>query len=68
MLHLAKNEGYPRLEEAVWDWAFSWRKGSAKREAAGALLNYMSERDDMIRYKEFIEKGRQIGSGPTESM
>ena len=68
VLHLAKNEGYVRLEEAVWGWAFSWRKGSAKRAAAEALLNYLSERGDMIRYKEFIEKGRQIGSGPTESM
>ena len=32
------------------------------------LLNYMSERDDMIRYPEFAAVGRQIGSGPTESM
>jgi hypothetical protein len=46
--------------------AFRWR--GAKRKAALALLNYMSERDDMIRYKEFAEQGRQIGSGPTESM
>jgi len=68
VLHLAKHQSYVELEEAVWDWAFSWRKGSAKREAAEALLNYMSERDEMIRYKEFLERGRQIGSGPTESM
>ena len=68
VLHLAKRAGYVKLEEAVWDWAFSWRKGSAKRKAAEALLNYLSERDDMIRYKEFLERGRQIGSGPTESM
>jgi hypothetical protein len=68
VLHMAKHESYVKLEEAVWDWAFSWRKGSAKRKAAMALLNYMSERDDMIRYKEFAERGRQIGSGPTESM
>ena len=33
-----------------------------------ALLEYMSEREEMIRYKEFAERGRQIGSGPTESM
>jgi len=68
VLHLAKHESYVKLEEAVWDWAFRWRKGSAKRKAAEALLSYMSERDDMIRYKEFAEQGRQIGSGPTESM
>jgi hypothetical protein len=68
VLHLAKVSDYVRLEEAVWDWAFRWRKGSAKREAAVALLEYMSEREEMIRYKEFAERGRQIGSGPTESM
>jgi hypothetical protein len=66
LLHLAKHESYVKVEEAVWEWAFGWR--GAKRKAALALLNYMSERDDMIRYKEFKEVGRQIGSGPTESM
>jgi hypothetical protein len=66
VLHLAKHTSYVRLEEAVWDWAFTWR--GAKRKAALTLLNYMSERDDMIRYPEFAEVGRQIGSGPTESM
>ncbi len=66
VLHLAKHGSYVELEEAVWDWAFSWR--GAKRQAAMRLLNYMSEREEMIRYKEFREVGRQIGSGPTESM
>jgi hypothetical protein len=66
VLHLAKHAGYVELEEAVWAWAFSWR--GAKRKAALLLLNYMSERGDMIRYKEFREVGRLIGSGPTESM
>ena len=66
VLHLAKHGSYGELEEAVWDWAFRWR--GAKRKAAVALLNYLSEREDMIKYKEFIEQGRQIGSGPTESM
>jgi hypothetical protein len=66
VLHLAKHGSYLELEEAVWEWAFRWR--GAKRKAALGLLNYMSERDDMIRYKEFAEQGRQIGSGPTESM
>jgi hypothetical protein len=66
VLHLAKHASYVELEEAVWDWAYSWR--GAKRKAAVALLDYLSERDDMIRYQEFREVGRQIGSGPTESM
>jgi hypothetical protein len=67
VLRLAKVSEYVRLEEAVWQWALRWRKG-AKRKAALALLDYMSERQEMIRYKQFLEAGRQIGSGPTESM
>jgi hypothetical protein len=66
VLHLAKQAGYVELEEAVWGWAFGWR--GAKRGAALGLLNYLSEREDMIRYQEFLGQGRQIGSGPTESM
>src|SRR5262249_25070047 len=57
VLHLAKRAGYVELEEAVWEWAFRWR--GAKRKAALGLLSYMSARDDMIRYKEFLELGRQ---------
>jgi hypothetical protein len=66
VLSLAKRSDYVRLEEAIWEWVFGWR--GAKRKAALGLLNHVSERDDMIRYKEFAEVGRQIGSGPTESM
>jgi hypothetical protein len=68
VLRLAKEVDYVRLEEAIWDWAFGWRKGSKKRQAAEALLDYVSEREEMVRYKEFLGLGRQIGSGPTESM
>ena len=39
----------------------------AKRRATDSLLGYVSERRDMIRYPEFIDKGWQIGSGPTEA-
>jgi hypothetical protein len=66
VLHLARHHSYVEFETAVWDWAFNWR--GAKRKAAQTLLCYISERDEMIRYKEFKERGRQIGSGPTESM
>jgi uncharacterized protein UPF0236 len=66
VLHLAVHHSYVEFEEAVWDWASRWR--GAKRKAGLALLNYISEREEMIRYPEFKEKGRQIGSGPTESM
>jgi len=30
-------------------------------------MGYVSERREMILYPEFIEKGWQIGSGPTEA-
>ena len=30
-------------------------------------MNYVSKRRDMIKYPEFIAKGWQIGSGPTEA-
>jgi hypothetical protein len=66
VLRLAKEADYVRLEEAIWGWAFCWR--GAKRKAAEALLDYVSEREEMVRYKEFLGLGRQIGSGPTESM
>jgi hypothetical protein len=66
LLRLAKEAEYVRLEEAIWEWAFRWR--GPKRKAALALLDYVSERGEMIRYKEFLAAGRQIGSGPTESM
>ena len=36
-------------------------------QAADRLLNYVSERREMIRYPSFLANGWQIGSGPTES-
>jgi hypothetical protein len=66
VLQLARHHSYLELEEAVWEWAFGWQ--GEKHKAALTLLNYISEREGMIRYKEFKERGRQIGSGPTESM
>lgn len=65
VLHAFKHDGYaPAREKLV-----TWRAGlpPAPRAAADALLNYVSERRAMIRYPEFLKKGWQIGSGPTES-
>ena len=39
----------------------------ARKAAADRLVNYVSERREMIRYPEFRSKGWQIGSGPTEA-
>jgi hypothetical protein len=70
LLHALKHDGY----DAAWQRCVAWRaglRGRAKRKAADRLLNYVSERREMIRYPEFQKRGGfsgwQIGSGPTES-
>jgi hypothetical protein len=64
LLHVFKHEGY----EAAWRRLLEWRVGLRHgRPAADRLMNYVSERRDMIRYPEFQAKGWQIGSGPTEA-
>jgi hypothetical protein len=65
MLHTVKHEGY----EPFWEGLIEWRKGKRgiKRREADRLIHYVSDRREMIRYPEFIAKGWQIGSGPTES-
>lgn len=67
VLHTAKHEGYPALAEQLQQWRQGLR-GPGKRKAAEQLLNYVGERREMIKYPEFLQRGRQIGSGPTESM
>ena len=64
-LHKFKHEKY----ETVYDELLEWRAGlrGGKRTAATKLLNYVVERRNMINYPEFIERGWQIGSGPTEA-
>jgi hypothetical protein len=66
LLHTAKHEGY----EPLWERLLEMRKGArgqARRKAANGLLNYVSDRREMIRYPEFLAHGWQIGSGPMES-
>jgi hypothetical protein len=65
VLHAFKHDGY----EVAWEKLLTWRAGlrRGKRKAADALLRYVSERREMIRYAEFVTNGWQIGSGPTES-
>ena len=67
VLHVVKHQGY----EAFWEKLWAWRnrlRSPAKHRAADQLLHYAAERREMIRYPEFLSKGWQIGSGPTESM
>ncbi len=65
VLQAFQHEGY----DAAWDTLVAWRGRwrGRKRVAADGLLNYVSERREMIQYPEFAAKGWQIGSGPTES-
>jgi hypothetical protein len=66
LLHTLKHAGY----EPAWDQLTSWRttlRSPAKKQAADRLLNYVSERREMIDYRRFQGRGWQIGSGPTES-
>ena len=66
LLHTAKHEGY----EPFWEKLLDMRKqcrGKFKRNAADALLHYVSERREMILYPQFLAQGWQIGSGPMES-
>jgi hypothetical protein len=65
-LHTAKHQGYAALREELVAWKATLR--GAKKGAAEALLGYVTDRREMIQYPEFRAVGRQIGSGPTESM
>ena len=66
LLHTAKHEGYGPLWERLLESRKDTR-GQARRKAADRLLNYVSDRREMIRYPEFLAHGWQIGSGPMES-
>jgi hypothetical protein len=67
LLHVAKHEGYEKLRDQIQEWKAGLR-GAARIEAGRLLLNYVTDRREMIQYPKFQEMGRQIGSGPTESM
>jgi hypothetical protein len=66
LLHTFKHAGY----STAWEQLVEWRrtlKGTRRKQAGDRLMNYVTERRDMINYPEFRAKGWQIGSGPTES-
>jgi hypothetical protein len=66
VLHTAKHDGYAALVAQLEAWRGPLR--GRKRAAAEQLLGYVREREGMILYPEFLAKGWDIGSGPTESM
>ena len=66
ILHTLKHEGY----QPAWEQLLNWRRplrSPAKKAEADRLINYVMERREMINYPEFVQRGWQIGSGPTES-
>ena len=66
LMHTFRHAGY----DAGWDQLVGWRsslRSPAKRKEANRLVQYVAERQPMIRYPEFRQRGWQIGSGPTES-
>jgi hypothetical protein len=67
VLHRAKHEGYEAVRDDLVGWKAGLR-GAKQRQAAEALLGYVTDRRDMVAYPEYLAAGRQIGSGPTESM
>ncbi len=64
--HPAKHEGYAALRDKLLAWQGTLR--GKKKQQAGRLLDYVTDRRPLIQYPEFLERGRPIGSGPTESM
>jgi hypothetical protein len=67
VLHVAKHEGYEKLRDELQTWKATLRAAN-HLQAAEQVLNYVTDRREMIQYPKFLELGRQIGSGPTESM
>lgn len=67
LLHVFKHEGYTKAWERLLQWRAKLTRSPKKRQAADRLLNYVTLRQEMIRYPEFRSKDWQIGSGPTEA-
>lgn len=65
-LHRVKHEGYDALWESLTQWRATLR--GRRRRAADDLVHYVARRKETILYPEFLAKGWQIGSGPTEAM
>lgn len=67
VLHKFKHDGYDPTWEHLVQWRAKLPRSPNKRRAADRLLNYVSQRQEMICYPEFRRQGWQIGSGPTEA-
>ena len=67
LLHTAKHAGYEALRDEIGRCPVGL-SGASQRKAEYLVLPYVTDRREMIQYPKFQELGRQIGSGPTESM
>lgn len=65
LLHTVKHQGYEPMREQLMKLRQTTR-GNRRREM-DRLIEYASDRREMIRYPEFLAHGWQIGSGPMES-
>lgn len=66
LLHTVKHEGYEPFVQKLLETRKQCHS-TGKRKAVDGLLGYVLEREEMIRYPEFLAHGWQIGSGPMES-
>jgi hypothetical protein len=66
VLHTVRHEGYEPFFGKLVDWRSRQRGG--KRKTSDRLLNYVAERQQMIRYEECEKQGWDVGTGPMESM
>jgi hypothetical protein len=64
LLHVFKHDGYETAWKHLLEWRVALKRG---RPVADRLVNYVSDRREMIGYPDFQAKGWQIGSGPTEA-
>ena len=65
LLHTAKHEGYEAMRRKVMDLRADHRCG--KRKEIDRLLEYITDRREMIHYEQFIANDWHIGSGAMES-
>lgn len=66
LMHTFKHDGY----DCAWQQLTACRaarRSPRQRQAIDRLMQYIAERQDMIRYPQFLAKDWQIGSGPTEA-
>lgn len=68
VLHAVKHGGFDALRDRLADLRTSVRRSVRKKAAVDRLTDYAAARRDMLDYPLWLECGRDVGSGPTESM